>query len=181
MKKVIALCGSQSSRSVNLQLISEIKRLADKKFNLELFEGLDRLPHFNPDLDRDVPPAEISAFRIKLQEADGVLICTPEYAMGVPGTMKNALDWLVSSMELAKKPVALITASTSGEKAHASLTGTLNILEAAITSETQLLIPFIKTKIDAVGRILDEKVLANILTLIDGLANTMQSGDADQL
>jgi NAD(P)H-dependent FMN reductase len=175
MKNVIALCGSQSSRSANLQLINEIKRLANNKFNIDLFTGLDQLPHFNPDLDGKAAPAAVDAFRDTLRKADGILICTPEYAMGVPGTMKNALDWLVSSMELSNKPVALITASTSGEKAQASLTGTLNILEARMNSDMQMWIPFIKTKIDAEGRISDEAIQARLSTLIDAFNGEMNS------
>lgn len=173
MKNVIALCGSQSAKSANLQLINEVKRLSNKQFNVEVFTGLNQLPHFNPDLDGESAPASIAAFRSALRQADGVLICTPEYAMGVPGTMKNALDWLVSSMELSNKPVALITASTSGEKAHASITGTLNILEARMTSDMQLWIPFIKAKMPADGSIRDEEVRTRLSTLIDTLAAEM--------
>jgi hypothetical protein len=78
-------------------------------------------------------------------------------------------------MELSNKPVALITASTSGEKAHASLTGTLNILEARMNSDMQMWIPFIKTKIDAEGRISDEAIQARLSTLIDAFNGEMNS------
>jgi NAD(P)H-dependent FMN reductase len=67
--------------------------------------------------------------------------------MGVPGTLKNAIDWTVSSMEFSKKPTVLITASSLGEKGHASLLETLRIIEADISDNRQLLISHIKTKI----------------------------------
>src|SRR5262249_60565012 len=74
------------------------------------------LPLFNPDLDGEgaVPPPPVHEFRGLLRAADGVLLSCPEYGHGVPGTLKNALDWIVSTGELEGKPVALIVASPSG-------------------------------------------------------------------
>jgi len=89
-----------------------------------IYGGLDDLPHFSPDRDGDDPPRSVGRLRELLRTADGVLIGTPEYAFGVPGALKNALDWTVSSGEFDGKPVAAISASplyTGGAKAHASL------------------------------------------------------------
>ena len=107
------------------------------------------------------------AFRNELKQADGILICTPEYAMGVPGTLKNAIDWTVSSCEFSKKPVALITASSLGEKGHASLLETLKIIESDITEETQLRISYAKTKISQAGVIVDEATKREVVSLLD--------------
>lgn len=167
MKKVIALCGSLSSRSVNLQVIEDIRRMAKGKFNVAIYNDLGQLPHFNPDIDNDEPPKRVRRFRKKLREADGVLVCTPEYAMGVPGALKNAFDWLVSSMELTNKPTALVTASTSGEKAHASLLGTLKVIEADVADDTALLISFIKAKMDVEGMIKDGDTREKLELLIN--------------
>lgn len=123
--KILAICGSTRTLSTNHQLLDIIEELGANSADLIRYEGLSELPHFNPDLDNDHPPSTVTAFRDQLRSADGVLICTPEYAMGVPGTLKNCLDWVVSSMELSKKPVALITASSLGEHAHESLIRTL--------------------------------------------------------
>ncbi|HRH39654.1 MAG TPA: NAD(P)H-dependent oxidoreductase, partial [Flavobacteriales bacterium] len=76
--------------------------------------------------------------------------------MGVPGSLKNALDWSVSSSSFKEKPVMLVTASLSGEKGHASLLETLRVIESVISSETSVLIPFAKTKVDANAVITDE-------------------------
>lgn len=92
---------------------------------------------------------------------------------GVPGTLKNALDWTVSSCEFSHKPVALITASTSGEKAHASLLGTLNVIEAKIGKQSQLLIQFAKTKVNDKNAITDNTTLTSIKELIDSFIDTM--------
>ena len=84
--------------------------------------------HFSPDLDGEDAPTPVVHLRTLLGGSDGVLICTPEYAFGMPGSLKNALDWTVSSGDLNEKPVAAISASplhSGGDKAHASLLLTL--------------------------------------------------------
>jgi NAD(P)H-dependent FMN reductase len=158
---------------VNLQLIHIIQQLSKDKFDITVYEGLADLPHFNPDLDTENPPQKISGFRNALRAHDGILICTPEYAMGVPGTLKNAIDWTVSSMEFSKKPVALITASSMGQKAHESLLETLRIIESSITENTQLLISHVRTKLSE-GKISDEDTLKKILLLISSFESEME-------
>ncbi len=91
------------------------------------------LPHFNPDLDGEdaTPPAPVAALRTAVRRRDAVLIVSPEYAHGVPGVLKNALDWLVSSGECVHKPIAVITASpfpTGGDHANAQLRETLRMM-----------------------------------------------------
>jgi chromate reductase, NAD(P)H dehydrogenase (quinone) len=164
--KILALCGSTRKNSTNLNLIKAIVDLTKEKFDFTIFEGLTKIPHFNPDIDTENPPTQVIDFRKRLKEAGGILICTPEYAMGVPGTLKNAIDWTVSSMEFSKKPITLITASSMGEKGHASLLETLKVIEADITDETQLLISFVKTKISQDCKITDPKTLDEVLALI---------------
>ena len=95
---------------------------------MTLYEGLTELPHFNPDRD-DVPDPAVTSLRAQLQAADGVLISTPEYAHGVPGSLKNLLDWVVGSGELVDKPVALLHASRS-PWALASIRETLSVMSA---------------------------------------------------
>lgn len=165
-KKIIAISGSTRKSSTNLNLIRAITNLTKDIFDITIFEGLTELPHFNPDLDNENPPAQVLAFRQSLNTADGILICTPEYAMGVPGTLKNAIDWTVSSMAFAHKPTVLITASSMGQKAHHSLMDTLKIIEARVTDATQLVIPHAKTKVNSDGVITDVNTLAAIQSLL---------------
>ncbi len=172
--KTLALCGSTRKNSTNLNLIKAVADLAEDKFEIILFENLSTIPHFNPDLDNDNPPQAVIDFRKQLKEAHGILICTPEYAMGVPGTLKNAIDWTVSSMEFSKKPTVLITASSMGEKGHASLLETLKVIEADITDETQLLISFAKTKVSQDFRITDSKTLSEVNALLNAFFAKLQ-------
>ncbi|NLR63154.1 NAD(P)H-dependent oxidoreductase [Chitinophaga varians] len=167
--QLLAISGSTRQQSSNHQLIQAIAALAADVADVQLFEGLTGIPHFNPDLDTDQPPAEVTAFRERLRAADAVLICTPEYAIGVPGTLKNAIDWTVSSMEFSKKPVALITAGTSGVKAHASLLGTLLIIESKIATEAQLVISAVRTKVSREGVITDGDTLDKVKALVHAL------------
>lgn len=178
--KVIAISGSTRKASSNHSLIKGIERLASDIFEISIFEGLSDIPHFNPDLDIETPPKQVADLRKHLRAADAILICTPEYAMGVPGTLKNAIDWTVSSMEFSKKPVALITASLSGEKAHASLLGTLLIIESKMTANTHLLISGIKSKIDEQGNITDQATMDRVNNLIKSLTDLVLN-DADAL
>lgn len=168
-KKILAICGSTRPNSTNLNLIKAIADLAADKFEVTVFTGIDTIPHFNPELDSDKAPEVVMNFREKIKQADGVLICTPEYAMGVPGTLKNAIDWTVSSGEFSHKPTTLITASSQGYKGHASLLETLKIIEANITEHTQLVISYAKTKINHQCIITDENTLREVKLVTDEL------------
>lgn len=165
--KILAISGSTRKVSSNLHLIHAIADLSRERFNIKIYEGLTSLPHFNPDIDNEgTVPSEVIAFRELLNAADGVLICTPEYAIGVPGTLKNAVDWTVSAMNFSQKPVALITASLSGAKGHESLLGTLRIIEARLTEHTQMFISGIKAKVNDQAVITDEVTKLQIQQLI---------------
>lgn len=179
LKKVIALCGSTRSDSINLRIIEAISILAQDFFEIEIYPDLSKLPHFNPDNDFEFPSAEIAEFRNTLNAHQGILICTPEYAMGVPGTLKNAIDWTVSSMEFSKKPVALITASTLGEKCHQSLLATLEIIESKMLPETQLLISYVKTKFNKEGEFTDLTTLNAVNSLIQSLLKLMDDSEIE--
>lgn len=164
--KIIALCGSTRAQSSNHLLIETIRQMLLPNTEVELYNQIDQLPHFNPDLDHENPPAKVQEFRRILRSGNAILICTPEYAMGVPGTLKNAIDWTVSSCEFYQKPTALITASSLGHKGHAALLETLKIIEAQVEN-TELVILGIRMKMDAQGVITDAetfKQLEKILT-----------------
>lgn len=173
MKKIIAICGSTKANSSNLKLIKAIAALSSTLFDVTIFNDIASIPHFNPDRLAE-PPAEVTDFRKLLNEADGILICTPEYAMGVPGSLKNAIDWTVSSMEFSKKPTALITASSLGHKAHASLLETLKIIEADVTDDTQLVISYINIKVNDTG-ITDEPTKEQVLKLMDAFHRQIEN------
>ena len=100
----LALCGSLRRVSSNLSLLRAALLLAPPGVDLRIAEPLDRLPHFNPDLDEPPYPEAITRWREEIAAADAVIICSPEYAFSLPGVLKNGLDWLVPSGELYEKP-----------------------------------------------------------------------------
>lgn len=101
---------------------------------MTLYEGLGSLPIFNPDHTETLPPAVAELRRLTLG-CDGLLISSPEYAHGVPGGMKNALDWMVGWGELAYKPVALFNTSPYGEHARVALAEILVTMSLHIVPE----------------------------------------------
>jgi NAD(P)H-dependent FMN reductase len=126
--RIIAICGSLRAQSSNFALLRAAATIAAE---VEIYEGLANLPYFNPDDDVEgvTPPPAVAELRAMLASADGILISSPEYAHGVPGSLKNALDWLVSDGALVDKPVALINASpVGGEFARDSLVETLRTM-----------------------------------------------------
>jgi len=163
--KILAIVGSLRATSSNHIVVKHLARLVPNEIDFQIYDGMGKLPLFD---DSETTPPAVQDLRDQLKAADGVLICTPEYAFGVPGALKNALDWTVSSAELVNKPVALITASTGGEKAHAALLYILEALSARVAEDARLLISFIRAKLKN-GEVSDAdtvRALTAVLTAI---------------
>ncbi len=161
--RVLAISGSLRARSSNRALLDAAGALVPTGMEWETYDALAGLPHFNPDDDQDgrpVPPA-VAELRARVIAADGWVISSPEYAHGVPGSLKNALDWLVSCPELPGKPVLLLNASAAGGNfAQAALAETLRTMSLQVLDES-LTAPFLPRKLlesatpeaDASGRL----------------------------
>ncbi|MDB5132874.1 MAG: azr 2 [Mucilaginibacter sp.] len=162
-KNILAISGSLRAGSSNHAILNYLGKIAPAGTSYTIYDGLSQIPHFDPGLDNDNPPETVTAFRKLTAEADGLIICTPEYAYGVPGTLKNALDWTVSSGSLSEKPLALITASTGGENAHAALLLILTALNAKVAKDTTVLISFIRSKMDGNGDITDGETVKGLM------------------
>jgi chromate reductase, NAD(P)H dehydrogenase (quinone) len=137
--EILAISGSLRGGSKNTVLLEAMARLAGAETRVTMYGGLGRLPLFNPDLDdldNGVAPDEVLAFRAQLAACQGVLICSPEYAHGVAGAMKNALDWLVGSGELVAKPTLVLNASPTSFHAHNALLETLRTMDCKVLDRT---------------------------------------------
>jgi chromate reductase, NAD(P)H dehydrogenase (quinone) len=143
--KIVAISGSLRNGSSNTAALRAAARLAPAAVDVALFEGIAGLPFFNPDLDGAEVPAPVAGFRAIIGSADGLLISSPEYARGVAGVMKNALDWLVASFEFPDKPVALINTSPRATHALAALRLTLETMSARIVDEACVTLPLLGT------------------------------------
>lgn len=154
-KNILAIIGSASKSSSNLKLINCIEAITRDYFLLIIFDQLSSLPHFNPERSIENTPQEILNFREQVLNADGIIICTPEYIFSIPSGLKNAIEWCVATTVFSHKPIGLITASAHGQKGHEELKLIMRTVEAKFTEETTLLIHGIKGKIDANGNITD--------------------------
>ena len=137
MIRIVALCGSLRSESLNRRALLAARDWASADCQIVLWEGLEGLPPFTPDLDRaDEPaPAPVEDFRRDVGAADGLLIACPEYAHGIPGAFKNALDWLVGDTAFPGKPVALLNVAPRAHHAQAQLREVLTTMSATIVDE----------------------------------------------
>ena len=135
--KILAISGSLRNASKNTTLLRAAKLIAETPLEITMYEELDQIPPFNPDLDVVPAPAAVSRFRAALNESSVVIFSTPEYAHGIPGSLKNLLDWVVGSGELSEKPVALLHASARGEYAQASLREVLKTMNANLLTDAE--------------------------------------------
>jgi chromate reductase, NAD(P)H dehydrogenase (quinone) len=172
--KILAISGSLRTNSSNTHILRSMMELAPDRIELSMYDGIGDLPHFNPELDDELSIATVRDWRTQLQAADGILFCTPEYAHGVPGSLKNALDWIVASGEFMHKPTAVISASPSpdgGAKANAALVQTLRVMMAAIADDSILCIPAVYNKFNDRAELTDletEQALTSLLASLVG-------------
>jgi chromate reductase len=147
---ILAIAGSLRAKSSNTTLLRAAAKLTPKNISMTVYGGLADLPHFNPDLEGSEPISVIE-FRRELQMCDGVLISTPEYAHGIPGVLKNALDWIVGTGDLVDKPVALFNASPRSTYAQASLRETITVMSGRLIDEASITVPLLGKDIDERG------------------------------
>ena len=175
MKKILAISGSTKNKATSHSILHFIAETYKDIVNIEVYTSIANLPHFNPDSDNDNLPQEVAQLRKKIEDADGLLFCTPEYVFSLPGSLKNLIEWNVSSTLFSGKPVAMIIAAASGEKAFESLGLILTTIEAILPTESKLLIKGAKGKLDANGKIIDRFVLKEIDKLMNSLILNIES------
>ncbi len=155
MIEIIAISGSLRAASTNSALVAALAANTPAGCRISVYDGLGRLPIFNPDNEGDRTPGPAAALIDAVTRADGVIVCCPEYAHGVPGGMKNALDWLVSRDAAVGKPAMLAHASPRSLYARAALAEVMLTMSFALYEET-LEIPLLGKKPGEVERILGE-------------------------
>lgn len=132
--KILALSGSLRTASNNTLLLRAVARIAPPDIQMTLYPSLGDLPLFNPDIEFPNPPA-VAALRSAINAADVVIIASPEYAHGVSGVMKNALDWMVGNESFVNKPVALLNAAPRATHAYLALRETVTMMSARVIDE----------------------------------------------
>jgi NAD(P)H-dependent FMN reductase len=176
MKKIIGISGSLRANSSASAVLNIVAGLAPAGINFEIYKELETIPAFN---DSNEIPTPVADFIKLVSGADGVFFCIPEYAFGVPGALKNALDWTVSTTAFSDKPVALITAASSGEKAHDAFLLTLKAIGTKIAEDGTLLLSFIRTKLNEKNEVKDITTLNSIKRVISALITSIEAPEID--
>lgn len=136
-----ALCGSQRQASTSRRLLDALRLACPKGITIEICDLLGDLPIFNPDHEGERTPPMVAKFAAKIGQADGLIVSCPEYAHGIPGGLKNALDWLVSRDEVPFKPLMFAHASHRGDLVLEQLADVLQTMSLRIVSEAFLRLP----------------------------------------
>jgi chromate reductase len=152
--ELLAISGSLRRGSSNTELLRAAARLAPAGTTVRLYDELAAVPAFNPDL-LDDEPAVVTRLRGRIARADGLLISSPEYARGVAGALKNALDWLVNGSEFVAKPVAVFNASPRAHHADDALRTTLTTMSGRLVESASITLALLGRGLDAEGIIAD--------------------------
>ncbi len=176
--KILAISGSLRIASSNTALLRAASKLVPEGVEITVYDELGNLPLFNPDLEGTEPPS-VTDFRARLRASDGVLIASPEYAHGVTGVIKNALDWVVGGEEFVNKPVALLNASPRATHAQASLTETITVMSARIVAEASITVPLLGKNLDAAGIVSHSEIASALRAAIVAFARAIESCRAD--
>lgn len=155
--KILAISGSLRAASINTVLLCAVARLAPADISVELFRDLGNLPLFNPDIEGTDLPI-VASLREKIIAADAVLIASPEYAHGVTGAMKNALDWMVGTEAFVNKPVVLLNASPRAIHAQASLKETITVMSGLVIAEASISVPILGAGLDEAAMVADPDI-----------------------
>ena len=172
--KILAISGSLRTQSSNALLLQAAVRLAPEGMSVTLYQSLSELPHFNPDLDGGRLPATVRELRALLAAVDGVLISSPEYAHGIPGSLKNALDWASREPDnrlLSGKPAAIVGAGggmgTSRAQYHLRQVGVF--LDLRFVNKPEVFSNAFSDSFDANGQLQDDRIKQLIAQQLDAL------------
>ncbi|MFI1578956.1 NADPH-dependent FMN reductase [Embleya sp. NPDC020630] len=185
MSRILAISGSLRAESFNTALLNALQPFAPEGMQIEVFKGLDELPHFNQDLEPN-PPATVVRLREAIAEADGLIITTPEYNRSLPGVLKNALDWAsrpYAQGVLTGKSIVAISASPGpqgGIRALIQLKALLRDLGNFVVSGPEIAVPEVHTRLGVeadVQHVLTDPVTAGMVAhVLGGLRDAIDNG-----
>ena len=159
--KLLAVTGSLRAASTNTQLIEAAARTSGVGAQVETYSALDELAHFNPDLAIELhPPVADWVGRIKA--CDGLIVSSPEYAGGYPGSLKNALDWRVATDAFVEKPFMLLNASSRSIQCQKTLTVVLATMSGVHIYQADTTLPLLGRSLTADQILEDDKLAATL-------------------
>jgi chromate reductase, NAD(P)H dehydrogenase (quinone) len=143
----LAISGSLRKASYNTAALNALKILAPNHADIIVFSKLGEIPLFNPDREGEEIPV-LEELRRLIAQADGLIIASPEYAHGISGVLKNALDWLVSGFEFVNKPIMLINTSPRANIALDSLREIVKTMSGVIVESSCVSVPLLGSGMD---------------------------------
>lgn len=176
--RLAAISGSLRAASANTAVLRTLQDAMPQGVQMDLLP-IDALPLYNQDMDGPEPLPEVAEFKNAIAAADGLVICTPEYNFGVPGVLKNALDWAsrpAFASPLKGKPVVMMSASpafTGGARAQSQLRETLSATLARVLARPPVVIAAVHTKLQQ-GRLADDTNLKFALDAVADLVAEIQ-------
>ncbi len=174
--QILGLCGSLRGRSTNRTLLEAAQRLAPSGIAVTRIVDGSIVPHFNADLEASgKEPEEARDWRSLVASSDGLLVSSPEYAAGIPGALKNALDWLVGDPNFYQKPVAMLRASERSLGAQAALRLVLSTMSADIVDEASITVPLLGKDVTPEEVCADEAMRASILSALAAFRHHIES------
>ena len=164
--RILAISGSLRKDSYNTALLKAMKALAPEHIDITLFDELGHIPLFNPDIDPNTV-ASVIALKNSLAETDGLFLSSPEYAHGISGVLKNALDWLVSGEEFVDMPVAIFNTSPRALHALDSLHEIVRTMSGNIIDTACITVPLLGSNLMAEDIVEDHVMSASITSAIN--------------
>jgi NAD(P)H-dependent FMN reductase len=173
---LLAISGSLRAGSSNTAALLAMARLAPANVVVHLFDGIGDLPHFNPDHDKEgmQMPEPVARLRDAVAQANGLIISSPEYAHGIPGSLKNALDWLASSTDFAGKPAMLLNISPISIYVHAQLIEVLKTMSAEVCADGACTIPMPRGRHDMLSMLNDDGIAPALRNALNTFADAVE-------
>ena len=175
--QVLLISGSLRAVSTNTAALRTAEQLASRDVVVSLYDGLARLPHFNPDDDTDPLPPEVADLRAAIHGASALMFSTPEYAGALPGSFKNLLDWTIGDDRpgsVYDKPVAWINTSPRGAQgAHEELRTVLGYAHARLVEAACRTVPVTAGMIGPDGLIADDDSRVGIAGVLTALVDEL--------
>ena len=166
---ILAICGSINKSSSNLNILNAIRKFLKQETQWNYFK-IEELPFFDPQLQFDKAlPESVQTLRSLAQTSDFIVISTPEYAHGIPGVLKNALEWLICEETMKKKVAIIIGSPSGGEFVKDYLTETIRTMDLLPADNRTLIITSARSDIASDGEILNEELEIKIKKFVHDL------------
>ena len=175
-RSLLLISGSVRAGSTNAAVLTTATLVLPEGVSATIYDGLARLPHFNPDDDVEPLPPAVAELRAAIASADAIVFSTPEYAGALPGSFKNLLDWTVGGGEIYEKPVAWINVATSptgAANAYESLRIVLGYAGTRIVDAACAHIPVPHALVDERGLVADATVKEQVAHVITTLVASL--------